>query len=227
MNSLVSIIIPVYNGEKYLAQALESVAAQDYAPLEVIVVDDGSTDGTAQIAQSRAGVRYTYQANQGSGSARNTGLAAATGDFIAFLDADDLWLPGKLHAQMEYLLEHPDVGFVLANMESFLEPGTTWPAGLNQAYYAQRPVAYLPSALVCRRRVFDKVGLFDAQFRTGEDSDWFFRARDAGVPMAVVPHVLIRRRIHSGNLTQQTRDVSANLLKLVRASVDRKRRAPE
>jgi glycosyltransferase involved in cell wall biosynthesis len=223
MQPLVSVILPVYNGEKYLAAALDSVFEQDYAPVEVIVVDDGSTDGTAQIAQARPEVRYSYQANQGCGGARNSGLAAASGDFIAFLDADDVWLPGKLRAQVDYLLAHPEVGFVLTRMESFLEPGATWPDGINQAYYAQRPVAYLPSALLCRRRVFEQVGSFDASYRTGEDSDWFFRARDAGVALAVLPEVLIRRRIHPGSVTRETRSVTTHLLKAVRASVDRKR----
>jgi glycosyltransferase involved in cell wall biosynthesis len=223
MNPLVSVIIPVYNGEKYLAEALDSVAAQDYTPLETIVVDDGSTDGTAQLAQARPEVRYIYQTNQGGGGARNTGLAAATGDFIAFLDADDVWLPGKLHAQVAYLLAHPEVGIVFTRMESFLEPGATWPAGLNEAYYAQGPVAYLPSALLGRRRVFEQVGLFDASYRTDEDSDWFFRARDAGVVSAAVPQILLRRRIHTANNSRAAGAATPELVRLVRASLQRKR----
>jgi glycosyltransferase involved in cell wall biosynthesis len=222
MNPLVSVIVPVYNGEKYLAEALDSVAAQDYAPLEVIVVDDGSTDGTAPIAQARAEVGYAFQPNGGVATARNHGLRLAQGSFIAFLDADDVWLPTKLRAQMDYLRAHSEVDGVLCKLDHFLEPGAQWPATFNETYYRQQPTAYLPSALVVRRQVFAQVGLFDARFRTGEDADWFFRARDTGVALTVVPEVLIRRRIHSGSLTHETRAVTADLLNVVRASINRK-----
>jgi glycosyltransferase involved in cell wall biosynthesis len=227
MNPLVSVIVPVYNGEKFLAEALDSVAAQDYAPLDVLVVDDGSTDTTAQIAQARPAVRYLHQANQGNGAAKNTGLAAAAGDFIAFLDADDVWLPGKLRAQMDALLAHPETGFVLCKMEHFLEPGAQWPAAFNEAHYRGQPTAYLPSALLARRAVFERVGSFDPAIRISNDSDWFFRARDAGVTLEVLPQVWLRRRIHPGNVSQQAEAVSAELLKLVRASLGRKRQARE
>ena len=223
MNPLLSVIIPVYNGEKYLAQALDSVKAQDYDPMEVIVVDDGSTDATAQIAQAWADVHYVYQANQGSGSARNTGLAAAHGDFIAFLDADDRWAPNKLRLQVDYLLAHAETGFVLTHMEAFLEPGATWPAAYNRTHHAGHPVAYLPSAMLCRRTVFEHIGQFDPSYRTAEDSDWFFRARDAGVFVAVLPEVLLQRRIHASNLTWSAGVANPNLLRLVAASIGRKR----
>ena len=100
---LVSTIIPVFNGERLLPEALDSVFRQDYRPIEVIVVDDGSTDGTSLVARSCPEVRYLYQSNQGLGAARNAGIAAACGEFIAFLDADDIWLPRKLSSQMNFL----------------------------------------------------------------------------------------------------------------------------
>ena len=96
---MISVIVPAYNGEKYLARALESILAQDYRPIEIVVVDDGSTDNTASIARSYREVRYVYQAHQGLPAARNTGLANCTGELISFLDADDYWPPNKLQIQ--------------------------------------------------------------------------------------------------------------------------------
>src|SRR5689334_4109904 len=104
---LVSAIVPVYNGERYLAAALDSIVAQDYQPLEIIVVDDGSVDGTRAIAQGYAAVHYIYQADQGLGMTLHVGAAAAKGEFLAFLDADDLWATNKLNRQVNCLLQQP------------------------------------------------------------------------------------------------------------------------
>src|SRR6187549_3720033 len=108
---LVSIIVPVYNGERYLRAALESIFAQTYRPLEVIVVDDGSVDDSGVIAQSFPEVRYIRQENQGVAAARNHGIETARGEFYAFLDQDDLWTPEKLTVQISYLLNDPDLGY--------------------------------------------------------------------------------------------------------------------
>src|ERR1700694_2891614 len=115
-NPLVSCIVPVYNGERYLRSALESIFAQDYRPLEVIVVDDGSSDKSAVIAQDFKQVRYMHQTNQGVATARNAGLAAARGEFIAFLDQDDLWMSDKLSIQIEHLLKNPEIQYTLAEL---------------------------------------------------------------------------------------------------------------
>jgi glycosyltransferase involved in cell wall biosynthesis len=104
---LVSVIVPVYNGERYLSAALESIFAQDYHPFEVIVVDDGSGDSSAAIAKSFKSVQYIYQTNQGIANAWNLGIDASKGELIAFLDCDDLWTPNKLRLQVDYLVNHP------------------------------------------------------------------------------------------------------------------------
>ena len=220
---LVSVIIPVYNGERFLSAALDSVFAQDYRPIEVIVVDDGSTDRTAEIARGYPEARHIYQANQGPGATRNTGIAAARGEFIAFLDADDIWLPNKLIAQVSYLLEHPQVGYVITRMHALLEADVEWPASLNRKHYSKDPPCFLPSALLVRRRVFNEIGVFDSHFRHANDADWFLRAKDAGVPMAIVPQVLVKKRIHFSNLSHE-KSVTEETLAAVRVSIQRKRR---
>lgn len=219
---LVSVIIPVYNGEQYLAEAIESVFAQDYRHIEVIVVDDGSIDNTADIARSYREVRYIYQINQGHGKAKNVGIAATRGEFIAFLDADDLWLPNKLSHQVDYLLNHSHIEYTLCKMRMFLEPGTNLPAGLNKDHLLEETLAYIPSALLVRKTVIEKIGVFDSTYRHSNDSDWFFRANDAGIPMTVLPEVLLYRRIHSCNLTQEIQAINSELLRVVRSSILRK-----
>lgn len=225
-NPLVSVIIPVYNGAAYLAEALESVLAQDYQPLDVIVVDDGSTDRTAEIVRSYPVARYFAQTNQGHGAARNTGIAAARGELIAFLDADDLWAPQKLSMQVGYLMAHPDLGYTISHLRILIEPGVAKPAWLNERLSLEYAAAYLPSALLVRRRVLEEVGGFDVSLWCSNDSDWFFRAKDAGITMALLPDVLLYRRIHRANLSSDVPTATSDLLRVVKASIVRQRRQP-
>ncbi|MEX1018969.1 MAG: glycosyltransferase [Litorilinea sp.] len=246
----ISVVIPVYNAAAYVVAALESVVAQSLWPVEIIVVDDGSTDDSAarvaRFAQSAPlPVRLLRQENQGNAVAKNVGIAAAQGEFLAFLDADDLWLPGKLAQQMAALQDDPARGYVLCHMRARLEPGTQWPAHLNRTHYAQDPLLYAPSALLARRGLFESVGdsvngsvgidpaprhtvgLFDADYQFGNDGDWFLRARDAQVLMTVVPAVLVEKRIHGTNVTHQTATMNRELFRGLRASLHRRRTQPD
>jgi len=227
----VSVITPVYNGAAYLAEALHSVARQTLPAMEAIVVDDGSTDHSADIARAFASqapfpVRYVRQDNQGAAAARNAGIGLARGDLLAFLDADDVWLPGKLERQADCLARNPQAVCAICHMHAVVAEGEAWPAERNFEHYAKDPPAYIPSALIARRSAFDRVGLFDATYRTGEDSDWFFRVRDAGLTIAVAPEVLLIRRLRSGSLSQVRNPGDPNLLRVVRASVRRKQAEP-
>lgn len=223
-----SVIIPVYNCERFLAEAVRSVFAQTLLPTEIIVVDDGSTDSTPQIVADLAAdppvpICYVHQANQGPAAARNHGLRIARGEFIAFLDADDLWLPDKLQQQVIYLQAHEEVAFVICHMEVFLEPGTAWPKGRSRAHCDQQLPAMLPSALLVRKQALDVVGEFDPTYFIGEDTDWFFRARHAGMAIGIVPGVYLRRRLHQANLSRSPTACSQAFLRAIRASVVRQR----
>jgi glycosyltransferase involved in cell wall biosynthesis len=217
---LVSVIIPVYNGERYLAEAIESVLAQTYRPIEVIVVNDGSTDGSADIAQSYK-IRYIYQPNQGVAVARNAGIAAARGDLIAFLDQDDLWAPNKLSVQVDYLLKHPRVDYVIAKQRIFLESGTVLPSWLKSELLENKQSGFLPGTLVARKTVFERIGNFDSAYKVGSDADWFFRAKDTSVPLAILDQVLLRKRVHSDNESYQASLSCMELLKVARTSIKR------
>ena len=219
-NPLVSVIIPVYNGEKYVAYALESVFKQDYQPLEVILVDDGSTDRTAEIIGKYDNVHYIYQTNQGVSSARNTGVAASSGEIIAFLDSDDYWPLNRLTVSVRYFQQHPEIGYVLGKQMMFVESGCPVPAWVKAEWLTVPQDASNTAVLVGRRVAFDRVGLFNKDYRGGEDTEWLVRASEVGVPMARLSEVVLHRRIHGGNLSVHMIQMrKANLMRIARESI--------
>ena len=218
-------VVPVHDGRRFLPAALASIAAQTLVPLETLVVDDGSTDGSAEIAGGFPGVTLRRQPQSGVASARNAGIAAARGDLIAFLDQDDLWAPEKLEMQVAVMRRRPDLGYVLAWETVFLEAGMPQPFWVRPELLARRTPGLRPGTLVARRDLFDSLGGFDPSFENGSDSEWLFRAADRGVPFEVVPAVLLRRRIHNANESRRTERLRPELLRTVKASIDRKRRA--
>jgi glycosyltransferase involved in cell wall biosynthesis len=145
------VVIPTYNGERFLAQALDSVFAQEYRLLDVVVVDDGSSDASRQIAGSYESVRCFAQEHQSAGAARNRGVAEARGDLIGFLDQDDLWVPEKLTVQSRYLGQHPEVGIVLSRLRNFVEAGETRPDAAPETIFPanrRRPCSAQLSSVV-------------------------------------------------------------------------------
>jgi glycosyltransferase involved in cell wall biosynthesis len=222
LRPLISVVIPAYNGERFLGQAIETALEQEYDPLEVIVVDDGSEDGTAEVAQSHP-VRYLWQPNAGVAAARNTGIAAAQGELIAPLDQDDLWDPSKLSRQAQVLEERPELGYVDCRMRWFLEPGTPMPAWAEPEVFEQGGAAFVTSSMLARRSAFETVGLFDTSYVIGSDTDWFMRARDAGLPSFVIDEVLVRHRLHGANATYEVWRMKPELTRALRESIRRRR----
>jgi len=220
---LVSVIIPVYNGARYLREALESVFAQTYRPIEVIVVDDGSIDDSGVIAQSFPEVHYIHQANQGVAAARNNGIEAARGEYFAFLDQDDLWMPEKLKVQVDYLLSNPGLGYTLTQQKYFLDPGGTLPPWFRKELFDSVHSGWVLGTLVVRRTTFEQVGSFTTGYSAANDSDWFFRGKAAEIPMAVVPELLLLKRIHEANDSARAKDILSELRKVVKSSLDRQR----
>ncbi len=196
----ISVLIPVWNGARFLAAALGSVAAQTLAPIETIVVDDGSTDGSAQVAAGFPFVQVIRQENRGPGAARNRAAAAAHGDHLAFLDADDLWKPDKLACQLAILAARPAAGWVVCRHEFLLDEGVPRPHWAPTEEQAATMAAWLPSATLVRRDCFALTRGFDENLRYGEDLDWFARARDAGFAGTVADALLLTRRVHRTNM---------------------------
>lgn len=217
----VSVIIPVYNGESFLGAALDSALAQGQRPLEVLVVDDGSTDGSAAVAESRAGVRCLRIEHSGVSTARNRGIAEAAGEWLAFLDADDVWLPEKLAIQVAASQSMPDVSIFLGMKRIRIEaPAPAWYDGPGDG---AELVSYEPSVWLVKRDCFESAGLFDPTMAIGEDTDWLAHAADAGLRMYVCPEVLTERRIHRANASGVKYDRKGLMLSILRDSVHRKR----
>jgi glycosyltransferase involved in cell wall biosynthesis len=220
---LVSVIVPVKNGERFLPQALADVQAQTYPEREVIVVDGRSTDGSAEIARSSPGVRCIIQQGDGFADAWNVGIAASSGDLIAFLDSDDRWTPDKLAAQVAVLERRPDVDYVITRVRFFLEPGVAPPPGFRASLLEGDHVANMPSALLARRRVFELVGTFPTHLSIANDIEWFARLKDSGLAREVVHEPLVMKRVHDANLSYFSgSEFNSELLHLLRESVARK-----
>jgi len=214
---LVSVIVPVYNRERFLRETLESVFALDYEPVEVIVVDDGSTDGSATIAQSFTQARLLRQENRGPAAARNAAIEVALGEFIAFVDSDDVVLPNKLSAQVGYLLDHPDVTATLGRQEWITPP----PNAVPDLVWGDLD-GITPISIVIRREALIEVGCFDPELRGPEDVDLLVRLREGGYRFLVVPEVVMHRRYHGDNLVAGHRDAPLPL-ELLKAKLDRQR----
>jgi len=189
MGMALSVVIPAYNAQDHLGRALESVLAQTHRVQEIIVVDDGSTDDTGQVARQYASaVRYFRQDNRGVSSARNRGIAEATGDWIAFLDADDEWLPHLIETHVEALRRHPNLRWSYCCGEH-VRNGTpsAWPLPndirsqlirdgcIPYFHGAARRLQSVTSGFMIHRSVFDDVGLFDPSMCSGEDRDMWTR----------------------------------------------------
>lgn len=220
---LVSVIVAVRNGERFLSAAITSILNQDYRPLEIIVVDGHSEDNTARIAQSFETVRYIQQENRGISDAYNMGIAAAQGDVIAFLSHDDLWMPNKLSLQVNYLKEHPEIQYTIAMVKFFLEPGCAIPPGFKKKLLEGQHVGRIMETLVARKSLFNAIGGFDSGMALAEDADWYARANDRNVPMAIIPEVLLHKRVHNANASSDAHTSNRELLKALKRSIERKR----
>lgn len=221
----ISALIPCYNAAPYLAEALDSVLSQSRAPDEVIVLDDGSTDDSAAVARGfSAKVRYVRQENQGIGAARNAALALAQGDWVTFLDADDLWAPGAIAARAAVVDSDPTFDFVFGLTEEFLNPAVG-PASLV-AGRAPPVAARVAGAALIRKQLFDKVGGFDTSLKLGETIDWIARMSEAGAKVAQIDRLVLRRRIHPTNTVRREVANQGDYLKVLKASLARRAARP-
>ncbi|MCO6449350.1 MAG: glycosyltransferase family 2 protein [Caldilineales bacterium] len=225
VNPLISVIVPVYNGADFLPGAVASIRAQTYRPIEIIIIDDGSTDETAAVA-SRLGddIRYRYQPNQGPGSARNSGINLARADFIAFLDVDDLWPERKLERQMRLLQSDPSLAYVTGMVQVCHWTGEADGRSQFSPVGAPREM-FLLGAVLFRKSVFVQVGLFDESMPGGEDTDWYFRARQASIPSLQSEEIALEYRLHQNNLTQGMNRSMTYFMYAMKKSVDRNRKA--
>ena len=222
---LVSVIIPVFNGEGFLGEAIESLLAQTYRPVEIIVVDDGSTDRSGDVAKGfkDSGVRYCYQPNSGIGAARNKGASLAAGSYFAFLDADDVWLPDKLTLQMAVFEDDPGLDMVFGLVSEYYDSISYERLESEEDREGRTLAGYIAGSLVIKRESFIHVGPFATHWRVGEFVDWFAKATETGLSNHVVPEVVMRRRIHTTNVGIRERESQGDYVRILKQALDRRR----
>ncbi len=225
--TMISCIIPAHNAERFLQEALDSVLAQTYRPIEVVVVDDGSSDGTADVARSAGdSVVYIHQANAGASAARIRGIEATTGDLISLLDADDVWLPEKLERQVAEFSARPELDALFTHVQNFWIDELREEAERFRDHRIAKPLpGYVADTMMVRRSAFARFGPFE-RVHHGEVTEWILRARHAGATIDILPDVLTRRRLHQSNLSRVLQDRSRDrFLHIVKAHLDRERGA--
>jgi len=226
MRGLVSVVIPVRNGARYLGEAIESVLAQvwkrEQPQLEVIVVDNGSVDASRKVARSFGSrVLLVDEPRAGAAHARNTGVAQARGEYLAFLDADDLWAPEKLERQLSELESRSDLDMVFTFGENFPSPELA--VDQRRAVDCEPAMGpfIMPSAMLARRTSFAKAGPLP-DLREGEFIAWYGVALTMGLRSDVIPEMLLRRRVHLSNSTRVATH-PADLLRAAKMVLDRKK----
>jgi glycosyltransferase involved in cell wall biosynthesis len=210
----VSVVVPLYEGERYIAAALESIARQDYECLETIVVDDGSTDSGPAVVRRFPHVRYLRQAHENVAAARNRGVAEACGTYVAFLDQDDIWMPDSVSRRVAVLERDDSLGLVVAAQHNFEEVAAR-PAVRSGEQLPGKSTQLMLGTTLVRREVFERVGLFDSRSGISSDFEWFARARRAGVRFAFLDEIVLKRRLHdlnnSNDLPRQQRSLLASV----------------
>lgn len=221
-------MITVYNGERFLAEAVDSALGQTHQPLEVVVVDDGSTDGSGEVARRYGDtITYEYQPNGGIGAARNQAVQLAAGRFFAFLDADDRFRPDKIERQLAVLDSDPSVDMVFGHLTEFLSPDVDERAAAQLRQPVHDQPWRMPNLMLVTREAFERVGLFSTELRVGIGVDWYARAMECGLKELVLPSIVLERRLHASNNGIRQRDVRHQYLHVLKASVDRRRRLAE
>lgn len=223
-NPLLTVILPTYNGAAFLHDAFESIRAQNHAPLEILVLDDGSTDETEQIARAWNDVIFIAQEHRGRPAfGRNRGIQIARGKYIAFLDQDDVWTSNALAAQLAAFRNEPNLQVVIGRAQKQQRVAARWE---NDGAPLPQPFV---SAALFRRAVFERVGRFDETLEFfGDDTDWFARANELQIPMKMLDAVTLHWRIHEHNASHQNlrehaRGVDRPLIEIVKHALERKR----
>jgi glycosyltransferase involved in cell wall biosynthesis len=224
VSDLVSVIIPAYNAAKYLGEAIDSVARQTHDLVEIVVVDDASTDDTAPVA-ARYGnaLRYVVQPHRGHAAARNHGVRVSTGRYLAFLDADDLWEPDKLALQLAAFDADPSLDIIFGHVTQFWSPELSLPPAASVARVGEPMRGEHPGAMLVTRAVFDQIGPFREDHEIGNFIDWYARALDDDCKMLMLESVVMRRRLHLTNMGRATTSGPEHYARALRHVLDRRR----
>lgn len=221
IKGLVSVIIPTYNRAGFLEEALKSVLNQTYSNLEIIVVDDGSTDNTKEVLKPfKDKIKYFYQENKGPAAAKNTGLKSANGEYIAFLDSDDLWPSSKIEIQIENISDSENVNIVMGGVRH------QELSDFNKNEYKDLDETYNRNSLGCglfKASTFKKVGLFNENLTYWEDLDWLLRAAELGIITERHSQIALIVRLHRENMSKNVEAANRFLSIVLKDSIARRR----
>jgi glycosyltransferase involved in cell wall biosynthesis len=221
----ITVVIPVRDCERYIGEALDSILAQTIPVAQIIVVDDGSTDETREVVRRHgAAAELIVQEPLGIGAATNRGIAAARGELLSFLDADDLWSPQKVEIQLAARKRDPGIDLCFGHVEQFISPELTERDRSELRAPGKPTPGRVKGTMLVSRRSFDRVGEFNTELRLGEFIDWCLRAREAELREEVLPEVLMRRRIHGANTGRERRDDRQDYAKVVGQALRRRAR---
>lgn len=220
---LVSVIIPVFNSERYLIESLRSVINQDYKHIEILIIDGNSTDNTKDVCKSFSEINFYSQEGKGISDALNYGIKKSNGEFISFISSDDLWMHDKLSTQLKFMIKNPELEYTVTKASYFLEPENQIPLNFKEEFFKNDTVQNILETLMVRKTLFDKIGFFDTSFSYGMEVEWFTRAIDYKINFAVVDKVFTRKRVHSNSITQKNKDVFNDTIKALRKSIKRKK----
>ena len=221
---VVSVIVPVFNAERYVADSINSILRQTSPASEIIVVDDGSTDASAKVVKSfGSAITYCYQRNRGAAAARNAGIRLAAGEFLAFLDADDLWTPDKIRRQLDLFGTHANIQIVFGKVEQFVSSELDPRFQSRLRPELKRMPGYHVGTMLIETDAFHGVGYFNEKLHLGEFIDWFDRAQQSNLRHDMVEEVVMKRRIHRTNQGLFKRDFRKDYITVLKAAIDRKR----
>jgi glycosyltransferase involved in cell wall biosynthesis len=220
----VSVVIPAYDAERYLCEAIESVLRQTHPPLELIVVDDGSSDRTSEIALGFGGsVQCVRQSHAGVGAALNRGIAMSRGALLAFLDADDLWTEDKLALQLDALERAPELDIVFGYVRTFHSPELT-AEQRSRIELQEKPIPGIyKGTMLIRREAFLQVGPFATQWKLGDFVEWYARAVDTALTSSMLPEVVAHRRLHLTNTGIRDHDSRSDYVRILKRVLDRRK----
>lgn len=226
MDPLVSVIVPTFNGMRHIRETLESVLAQSYRAIELIVVDDGSTDATAELVSACAPQALLIrQSRRGHPAARNRGITASTGAFLSFLDHDDLWNPHKIQQQMDCFRADPQLDLVFGHIQNFFSPEIT----AEETKGILAPLHPLPGllqgAMLAKRASFFAVGLFSEEREMGDFLEWYGRATVLRSRVHMQSETVLLRRIHATNYQRTHQHLRRQYLPVLKQLLDRRREA--
>lgn len=225
-NPLVSVVVTCFNRQNYIGEAIESVLHQTFENYEIVVIDDGSVDGSAEVCKKyEKKINYFFRENRGASDAKNSGVAQARGEYISFLDSDDIWDLEKLCLQTSYLANNKEIDILYGHARQFLSPELTMDECARLHCPVDPVAAPTSGTMLMKKKLFEQVGGFRTDLLVGIEIEWYLRAKNMGLSSVTLPNVLLNRRIHNTNSGMTYRLERQQHLDIIKQHINKRRQA--